>query len=68
MYQIPGCMYFGDYEKGQMKLLPADYEWYKPDEKQTLLLSEGEAEHVFKGGLIMRKRTDAKPIMKQTKT
>jgi len=68
MYQIPGCMYFGEFENGKMTTLPADYEWYKPNEKETLLLSKGEAEHVFKGGLLMRKRTKAKPIMRKVKT
>ena len=62
MYQIPGCMYFGEFKNGQMTILPADYEWYKPNEKETLMLSKGEAEHVFKGGLLMRKRTDKKTI------
>ncbi|NLG02392.1 MAG: hypothetical protein GX567_00930 [Clostridia bacterium] len=65
MYQIPGCMYFGEFKNGQMTILPADYEWYKPNEKETLMLRKDEAEHVFKGGLLMRKRTTAKAIMKQ---
>jgi len=67
MYQIPGCMYFGEFKNGQMTLLTADYEWYKPSEKETLLLSKAEAEHVFKGGLLMRKRTKARPIMRELK-
>jgi hypothetical protein len=61
MYQVPGCMRF-DFSKG-ISVLPADYEWYKPNEKETLMLSKSEADHVFKGGLLMRKRTDAKPIL-----
>ena len=58
MYQLPGCLHIG---------VEAEYEWYKPSEKETLMLSKGEAEHVFKGGLLMRKRTNSKPIMKQLK-
>lgn len=65
MYQIPGCMYFGEFKNGQMTILPADYEWYKPNEKETLMLRKDEAEHVFKGGLLMRKRTTAKAIINQ---
>jgi hypothetical protein len=65
MYQIPGCMYFGEFENGKMSILPADYEWYKPNEKETLNLRKGEADHVFKGGLLMRKRTKAKPLTRE---
>ena len=61
-YQIPGCMRF-DMIKGIGSILPADYEWYKPNEKETLIMSKEEADHVFKGGLLMRKRTGAKPII-----
>lgn len=68
MYQIPGCMYFGEFKNGQMTILPADYEWYKPDEKQTLMLSKSEAQHVFNGGLLMRKRTDKQAIMFEIKS
>lgn len=60
MYQVPGCMRH-DFTKG-INILPADYEWYKPDEKETLMLSKAEAENVFKGGLLMRKRTDKPAI------
>jgi hypothetical protein len=54
MYQVPGCMHFN---------IKADLEWYKPNERETLILSKSEAEHVFKGGLLSRKRTNAKPMM-----
>lgn len=56
MYQLPGALHIG---------VEADYEWYKPNEKETLMLSKVEAEHVFNGGLLMRKRTKAKPIYKE---
>jgi hypothetical protein len=56
MYQLPGALHLG---------VEADYEWYKPDAKETLMLSKAEAEHVFKGGLLMRKRTKAQPIYKE---
>jgi len=56
MYQLPGALHLG---------VEADYEWYKPNETETLILSKGEAEHVFKGGLLMRKRTKAQPIYKE---
>jgi len=49
MYQLPGCMHFN---------VKAEYEWYKPDISKV---SKGEADHVKNGGLLMRKRTDAKP-------
>ena len=55
MYQLPGCMYFN---------IKADLEWYKPNEKETLMLSKSEADHVFEGGLLARPRTKAKPITK----
>jgi hypothetical protein len=67
MYQVPGCMYFGDFKNGKMTFISADYEWYKPSEKETLMLSKAEAEHVFKGGLLMRKRTNATPIYREIK-
>lgn len=66
MYQVPGCMRY-DFTKG-INVLPADYEWYKPNEKETLMLSKSEAEHVFKGGLLMRKRTDKQAIMFEIKS
>ena len=56
MYQLPGALHIG---------VEAEFEWYKPDEKQTLMLSKGEAEHVFNGGLLMRKRTKKTPIYKE---
>jgi hypothetical protein len=62
MYQIPGCMYFGEFKDGKMTILPADYEWYHPIGNNYLCLSKGEKEHVDKGGLIMRKRTKSTPI------
>ena len=43
-------------------LLPS-HEWYKPSDTEASTLSEGEQDHVKKGGLIMRERTDAKPFM-----
>lgn len=58
MYQLPGALHIR---------VDADYEWYKPDEKETLMLSKFEAEHVFKSGLLMRKRTKATPIYKEIK-
>lgn len=68
MYQLPGCLMF-EYseEKRCMIPSPVDYEWYKPDEKETLMLSKGEAGHVFKGGLLMRKRTNKEPIYRELK-
>ena len=65
MYQIPGCMYFGEFKNGQMTILPADYEWYKPPDREIVLLSDGEKEHVSKGGLLMRPRTKAKSIERE---
>jgi len=62
MYQIPGCMRF-DMIKGIGSILPAEYEWYTPEASEIKKLSSMEKEHVKKGGLMMRKRTDAKVIM-----
>ena len=53
MYQLPGALHLG---------VEADYEWYKPSERETLNLSKNEADHVFNGGLLMRKRTGATPL------
>ena len=67
MYQIPGCMYFGEFKDGRMTTLPADFEWYKPTKDEILHLSKGEKEHVSKGGLLMRPRTIAPAIMREIK-
>ena len=67
MYQLPGCMRFS-YEGGRMTPLKADLEWYKPTKEEIKKLSKGEKEHVNKGGLLSRKRTDAKPIMDELKS
>ena len=65
MYQLPGCMMF-EYVFGVgMQPLMAELEWYKPTDKEMVLLSEGEKEHVLKGGLLFRKRTKAKPLMRE---
>ena len=53
MYQLPGCLHFQ---------IEADLEWYKPDKKEYNKLSKGEKDHVDKGGLLYRKRTNKKPI------
>ena len=49
---------------------PADYpapshEWYKPSRKEAKKLDAGSREHVKKGGLLMRKRTGAKPVYRK---
>ena len=59
-FNIPGCMRF-TFSTGKAEILPADFEWYKP--KSLRKLSKSEREYVKAGGLLMRKRTDAEPIM-----
>jgi len=54
MYQLPGCLAFG---------IQADYEWYRPSEEEMKTLFKGEMNHVANGGLLKRRRTDAKPII-----
>ncbi|MCB0744619.1 MAG: hypothetical protein KDC67_11990 [Ignavibacteriae bacterium] len=39
------------------------YEWYRPDLSQYVKLSDDEKDHVRNGGLLIRKRTDAKPLI-----
>lgn len=38
------------------------HEWYQPGEKEMRRLRPAEREHVDKGGLLMRPRTDAPPV------
>ena len=38
------------------------HEWYSPKESERMTLSELEMDHVNQGGLLMRKRTDRKPL------
>lgn len=65
MYQIPGCMYFEYVPNIGMQLLIADYEWYKPKDNEIVLLSDAEKDHVKNGGLLMRRRTKAKAIVRE---
>lgn len=64
MYDVPGCMRFS-FTSGVASFLPADFEWYKPTDLSSL--SQFERQHVKDGGLLMRKRTDAEPIMFELK-
>ena len=52
MYQLPGCLLID---------LKVDIEWYRPKLKDC---KKYEKEHVKKGGLLYRNRTEAKPIVK----
>lgn len=65
MYQLPGCLRF-DFTNG-VNILPADLEWYKPSDQEMSKLSRGEREHVLKGGLLSRKRTNKPAIMFEVK-
>jgi hypothetical protein len=38
------------------------HEWYKPDARELGKLSAGERDHVARGGLLMRPRTNAEPV------
>ena len=60
MYQVPACLRY-DFSNG-IKVLPADIEWYKPDEREIIKLSVDENEHVKKGGLLSRGRTNKPAI------
>lgn len=42
--------------------LKATYEWYKPSQEEMLKLHEQQKEHVSKGGLLLRLRTERDPI------
>ena len=66
MYHLPGCMAV-EVVNGKIFPLPADFEWYKPGTIQFAMLSKEEKDHVNKGGLLMRKRTNAKPITRTVK-
>ena len=60
MYRVPPPLlvsFNGDF-------LPS-HEWYKPSKIEASILSEGEQDHIKKGGLIMRERTVAKPFMQK---
>lgn len=39
------------------------HEWYRPDLSRYVKLSDGEKDHVKNGGLLIRKRTDAEPLI-----
>lgn len=47
-------------------LSAATHEWYRPDEEELKGLCEANIEHVKRGGLLLRKRTDRKPIYHAT--
>lgn len=66
MYQIPGCMRF-DFSSRVASVFPADFEWYKPDDKELKTLGKSDKQHIKDGGLLMRKRTNAEPIMFELK-
>lgn len=65
MYQLPGCLRF-DFTNG-INILPADLEWYKPDDQEIAKLSYGQKEHVLHGGLLSRNRTGKPAIMFEVK-
>jgi hypothetical protein len=62
MYNLPGCLRY-DFSNGKIAELPADLEWYKPSSEEYEKLSPHEKEHIDKGGLIYRLRTDKPAIM-----
>lgn len=57
-----GMAYSSFYPRGPKppELGEAQWEWYRPESYDGL--SPGEAEHVRKGGLLLRARTDKEPI------
>ena len=61
MYELPGCMRF-TFASGAFAIIPADFEWYKPNKRELKKLPKSTREHVNAGGLLMRKRTDTIPI------
>lgn len=40
----------------------ATLEWYKPDEKEMRRMHPANLDHVRRGGLLLRKRTDRAPV------
>jgi hypothetical protein len=42
------------------------HEWYAPDETEVQTLHPANLEHVKRGGLLMRKRTDRAPVLHNT--
>lgn len=41
---------------------PPAWEWYRPDERELVELESGDLEHVNRGGLLIRARTDREPV------
>ena len=60
MYQLPWPLAISF----SSDLLPT-HEWYKPGSEQKL--TPGEKDHVNNGGVLLRERTDAKPLMRKIK-
>jgi hypothetical protein len=61
-YQMPGILALNS---PSGKLYPT-HEWYKPEPGQDL--TKGEQDHVNNGGVLLRERTDAPPLMSKIKT
>jgi len=55
------CMYPQSLPHGAPYPVPK-HEWYRPDLEEFMGLSDPEKDHVKQGGLLLRKRTDAKPL------
>ena len=60
MYNLPGSLALSPDDK-----LNPTHEWYKPGPDQKL--SDFEKDHVDNGGVLLRDRTDAAPILKERK-
>lgn len=56
------CMYPKEIGENTPYPVPT-HEWYRPALKEYSKLSEYEKEHVLNGGLLLRERTDAKPLL-----
>ena len=59
-------MYPEDLDRGTPYPLPK-HEWYRPAIGEFNSLSDPEKDHVKQGGLLIRKRTDAKPLLHKEK-
>lgn len=56
------CMYPKEIDNGIPYPVPT-HEWYRPSLKKFKKLPEAVKEHVSNGGLLMRERTNAKPLL-----
>jgi len=59
-YRLPPCLMISDIKFGAV--IDPSHEWYTPSKIEFNMLSNSEKNHIRKGGLLFRERTDAEPF------